>query len=309
MRSRSMWIIVGRHTPILEPLIGTGPRGVASTGQSRVVRLRRSAALVAAIFVLGAGIGATIVALSQHPTPTTLEPTKNRASSQQAGVSTATRGSPSPVRVVIVGHSILGRPIVAHVVGDTTAARRILIVGCVHGNEPAGEAITRRLRTVAPPQGAVWWLVDEFNPDGCHARTRQNADGVDLNRNSPWHWRPIEHPGGTQYSGTGPLSEPESKAIHSLVLRLRPGISIWYHQHAALVDSSSGGNQVIERRYAQMVGLKLINYGVFPGSITTWQNATFPQNTAFVVELPPGPLSAKSIARHVAAILAMSRHS
>jgi protein MpaA len=170
-------------------------------------------------------------------------------------------------------------------------------VGCVHGNEPAGEVITRRLRAVAPPRGAVWWLVDEFNPDGCRAHTRQNADGVDLNRNSAWHWRPVDHPGGTYYSGTGPLSEPESKAIHSLVFRLRPAVSVWYHQHAALVDSSSGGDPVIERHYAEIVGLKLVNYGVFPGSITTWQDATFPHDTAFVVELPRGPLSMNSIAR------------
>src|SRR5207302_503846 len=135
----------------------------------------------------------------------------------QAAPPTLRHASPAHVHVVIVGHSVLGRPIVAHVVGDPTAPRRVLIVGCIHGNETAGEAITRRLRTVAPPRGTVWWLVDEFNPDGCHAHTRQNAHGVDLNRNSPWHWRPLDHPGGTFYSGTGPLSEPESRAIHRLV--------------------------------------------------------------------------------------------
>jgi protein MpaA len=259
--------------------------------------VRRSAALVVAIILVGAGIRAGIIALSRHVTPATMRP-------RLAG--TATHGSFPPVRAVIVGRSVLGRPIVAHVVGYPTAARRVLIVGCVHGNETAGEAITRRLRTVTPPQGTVWWLVDEFNPDGCHSRTRQNAHGVDLNRNSPWHWRPIDHPGGTYYSGTAPLSEPESKAIHGLVLRLRPAVSIWYHQHAALVDSASGGDPAIERRYAEMVGLKLFNYGVFPGSITTWQDATSPQSTAFVVELPRGPLLTESVARHVAAILALS---
>jgi murein peptide amidase A len=214
-------------------------------------------------------------------------------------------GRPAEARVVILGRSVLGRPIVAHVVGDPSTARPILVVGCVHGNETAGEAITRRLRAVAPPPGTAWWLVDELNPDGCHSHTRQNAHGVDLNRNSPWHWRPLDHPGGTYYSGTGPLSEPESRAIHSLVLRLRPEVSIWYHQHAALVDSSSGGERAVERRYSRMVGLKLFDYGVFPGSITTWQDATSPEETAFVVELPPGRLSSASIARHVAAVLAL----
>jgi protein MpaA len=206
---------------------------------------------------------------------------------------------------VFLGRSVRGRQILARVVGSPAASRRILVVGCVHGNEPAGEAITRRLRSAAPPPRTALWLVDEFNPDGCRAHTRQNAHGVDLNRNSPWHWRALERPGGTFYSGPRPLSEPESRAINRLIKNLRPAVSIWYHQHASLVDDSSGGSLAIERHYAHAVGLTLRNYGVFPGSITTWQDATYPRETAFVVELPPGPLPPSSLARHVAAVLAL----
>jgi murein peptide amidase A len=210
------------------------------------------------------------------------------------------------VRVIVLGHSVRGRAILAHVVGSPAARRRILVVGCVHGNEPAGEAITRRLRTATPRVGSALWLVDEFNPDGCGASTRQNAHGVDLNRNSPWHWQPLEHPGDPFYSGPRPLSEPESRAINRLVNGLRPAVSIWYHQHAALVDDSSGGSLAIESRYARAVGLPLRNYGVFPGSITTWQDRTYPRDSAFVVELPAGSLSSAAIARHVAAVLALT---
>jgi protein MpaA len=206
---------------------------------------------------------------------------------------------------VVIGRSVRGREILARVVGDPAASRHILIVGCVHGNETAGEAITRRLRSAMPPAGSVFWLVDQFNPDGCQTNTRQNAHGVDLNRNSPWHWERLEGPGGTYYSGPGPLSEPESRAINRLVRRLHPSISIWYHQHASLVDDSSGGSLAIESRYARAVGLPLRNYGVFPGSITTWQDVTYPHDTAFVVELPAGPLPPSSLARHVAAVLAL----
>ena len=83
--------------------------------------------------------------------------------------------------------------------------------------------------------------------DGCRADTRGNAHGVDLNRNSPWHWRRLEHP---FYSGPHPLSEPESRAINRLVRKLHPALSIWYHQQAALVDTGSGGSLGLERRYA-----------------------------------------------------------
>jgi protein MpaA len=225
------------------------------------------------------------------------------ASATLLGCGSATVGHvPKTAPDPVVGHSVLGRPIVARVVGSPTSPRRVLIVGCVHGNETAGEAITRRLRTAAVPAGVALWLVDEFNPDGCRAHTRQNAHGVDLNRNSPWHWRPL---GGIFYSGPRPLSEPESRAIVRLIRQIRPAISIWYHQHAALVDDA-GGSRLIESRYARLVGLPFRRFGTYPGSITSWQDATFPRDTAFVVELPAGRLSATAVARHAAAVMALA---
>src|SRR3954471_2248373 len=85
-----------------------------------------------------------------------------------------------------IGRSVQGRAIRARLVGDPGAPTKVLVVGCIHGNETAGEAVTRRLRRLSPPAGVALWLVDEFNPDGCAADTRQNAHGVDLNRNFPY---------------------------------------------------------------------------------------------------------------------------
>src|SRR5205085_4855505 len=99
---------------------------------------------------------------------------------------------------------------------------------------------------------------------GCLAGTRQNARGVDLNRNSPWHWRRMS---GYFDSGPKPLSEPESQAINRLVKRIRPAVSVWYHQHAALVDDATG-DRALERHYARLVGLPLRDFGTRPGSIT-----------------------------------------
>jgi protein MpaA len=206
-------------------------------------------------------------------------------------------------RTEIVGRSVQGRRIAARIIGDPRAARRILVVGCVHGDETAGIAITRALRTAVPPAGTAIWLVDAFNPDGRAAQTRQNANGVDLNRNSPARWRPLT---GIFDSGPRPLSEPESRAIRRLVLRLRPGVTIWYHQHAALV-ADSGGDRDVERRYARDSGLPFRRYTRPPGSITSWQNGVFAHDTAFVVELPAGRLSAGAVARHRRAVLALAR--
>lgn len=213
------------------------------------------------------------------------------------------RGLPDQ-QVETVGTSVRGRPIEARVIGDPTATRSILVVGCIHGTERAGEAVTRALRRTTPPEGTNWWVVDRFNPDGCDpaTQTRQNANGVDLNRNSPWNWGTDDRPGDTYYAGPKALSEPESRAIHDLVERVRPAVTVWFHQHAAMVDTSSGGDHRIERRYARTVGLPAREYGTVHGSITSWQNDRFRRDTAFVVELPAGRLSSGSVARHVRAI-------
>jgi murein peptide amidase A len=210
--------------------------------------------------------------------------------------------SQAALRSVVVGHSVRGRTIRAYVIGDPHSQRRILVVGCVHGDETAGIAIARRLRRARPPKATALWLVGTFNPDGVAAGTRQNAHGVDLNRNAPWRWRRLT---GIFDSGPRPLSEPESRAINRLVRRLRPAVSIWYHQHAALVDDS-GGDARVERRYARLVGLRFRRFGRPTGSVTSWENATFPGTTAFVVELPPGALGRSALARHVAAVLALA---
>jgi protein MpaA len=210
-------------------------------------------------------------------------------------------------RVVTVGHSVRGRPIKAVVTGPRGAARNVLIVGNVHGDEPAGIAVVRALRRATAPAGTALWLVRSFNPDGLAAGTRQNAHGVDLNRQAPYRWRRL--PRGPFYSGPRPLSEPESRAAVALIRRLRPAITIWYHQHASLVDDH-GGDRGIERRYARMVGLPFRRIpGAYPGSLSAWQDHALPKTTAFVVELPPGPLPSASVRRHVRAVLAAARGS
>ena len=156
-------------------------------------------------------------------------------------------------RVVTIGHSVRRRPIRAQVIGPNSAPRKILLVGCIHGNECAGIRILNAISRKRVPPGVQLWLVRQMNPDGTAFDTRQNADGVDLNRNFPFRWRPISDP--TYDSGPRPLSEPESRAARRLIRRLHPAVTIWYHQHEDLVDLS-GGDRGIARRYAQRAGLR-----------------------------------------------------
>jgi protein MpaA len=204
-------------------------------------------------------------------------------------------------RSFAIGHSSEGRAITGFMRGDPAAPVRILVVGCIHGNERAGIAIARRLAHVAPSRRVALWVVPDLNPDGAAANTRQNGNGVDLNRNFPSNWADLE---GVFDAGPKPLSEPESRAAARLILRVRPTISIWYHQHLRVVDES-GGNIAIERKYARAVGLPLVRLSRFPGSVASWENRVLPRSTAFVVELPAGSLSAGMIERHVRAVLSL----
>jgi protein MpaA len=191
-------------------------------------------------------------------------------------------GKATADRRAVIGHSVRGRPIVAALDRAPEAHLRVLVIGCIHGDETAGMRVARRLIDAVAPRRVELQVIPTLNPDGVAAGTRGNADGVDLNRNFPFGWRPL---GGLEYSGPHPLSEPESRAAVDLIRRTRPEITVWFHQPFGLIDRS-GGDTAIERRYAQLVHLPLVALRRHPGSASNWQNETMPGSTAFVVELP-----------------------
>lgn len=212
-----------------------------------------------------------------------------------------------PVRQkLLLGASVRGRPIVALLLGDPDAPRPLLVVGAIHGDEPAGLAVARDLGSDPLPRSGLIVTIPDLNPDGVAKGTRQNARGVDLNRNFPWRWRHLERLGDPQYSGPHRLSEPESRIARSLILRRRPHITIWFHQPLALVDES-GGNRRIEAFLARYVGLPLRRLTRYPGSAASWQDHRLPTTTAMVVELPPGKPSPRLVERASDAIRTLLR--
>jgi len=247
------------------------------------LRLRRFglAALVALIALAGCRGSA------KHPVPVRAHPLV----------------APGQVRrsVVILGRSVQGRAIRATVLGDPHAARPVLIVGCIHGDETAGIAVADRLNAGRAPRRSAIWIVRDLNPDGVAAHRRQNAHRVDLNRNFPFGWQPLGRPGDQQYAGPRPVSEPESRIARTLILRLRPRLTIWFHQPLAVTDQS-GGDVRIEARFATLSGLRLKRLPRYPGSVASWENHQPWAGTAFVVELPSGRPSAPAAARYANAV-------
>jgi murein peptide amidase A len=213
----------------------------------------------------------------------------------------ATQAEP---RRELLGRSAQGRPIELFRVGNPDARRRILVVGCIHGDECAGVAVALRLLgEEAPPDGALC-VVPNLNPDGLAARRRQNGRGVDLNRNFGAMWRPIGRRWDPQYAGPRPWSEPGTRLIRALILRVRPTVTIWFHQPQNLVRAW-GPSIPAGRRYARLAGERFRALPWPNGTGPNWQNHRFPGAASFVVELPPGALAPAAAQRHVTAIRRM----
>jgi murein peptide amidase A len=205
----------------------------------------------------------------------------------------------------VIGHSVRGRAIVAYERGDRSAPVT-LVVGVIHGNEPAGLAVIRRLRQVRLPAGVHLYLVPTANPDGLAAGTRQNAHGIDLNRNWPVGWVPNGRPWDGYYSGPRPMSEPENRAMRAFILRIRPALTIWYHQPLDVVYGSDPHVAVL-KRYARLTGLRYRRLAAPPGAATRWERRRFPRGTHFVVEFPAGRISTATARRHAAAVLTLAK--
>lgn len=205
---------------------------------------------------------------------------------------------------VAIGHSARGRAIVAYERGDP-AAPVTLVVGVIHGTEPAGLAVVSRLRRMRLPKSVHLWLVPTINPDGLAADTRQNANGVDLNRNWPAAWVHNGRPWDGYYSGPRPLSEPENRAMRAFILRVKPALTIWYHQPLAEVYGSDPHVAVL-KRYARLSGLPYHRLQAPRGAATRWERTRFPRGTHFVVEFPAGPISQATARRNAQAVLALA---
>ena len=124
--------------------------------------------------------------------------------------------------IEVLGSSVLGKPILGYRWNDG-AGDAVLILGAIHGDErESGRLATALLERWQGSSSALHGqhvvLVETVNPDGWDARTRKNANGVDLNRNFPYRWRKSA-PGNATHGGRAPLTEPEARIMHELLGR------------------------------------------------------------------------------------------
>jgi protein MpaA len=202
-----------------------------------------------------------------------------------------------------LGRSGEGRPIRALELRGAHAGKTVLVVGCIHGTECAGLAAIRDLER-SHDASLDLWIVPNLNPDGYAHRTRQNAHGVDLNRNFPSGWR--RAPRGLEYPGPRPFSERETRIARNLIERIHPQLTVWFHQPQTIVRAW-GASKAVARVYARASHMRFRAIPWPSGTGPNWQNHRFPGCASFVVELPPGPLDAAAALLQVRGVFASSR--
>ena len=197
---------------------------------------------------------------------------------------------------------------------------RVLVIGCIHGDEFVGNRVVDILRDMPLAGNIDLWTVRTMNPDGQQLRTRQNANGVDLNRNFPGRWQKIGEPGSWQYSGPDSASEPEVQSLVKLGELVRPQFVIWYHQDYFRIGPGTGHEGNVRAKYASLVGLPLeeldclcgytgdkpLLEAVFGGTGTNWAKS-FQEPTGVSMTVEFGPtLSEEDAQRNAQAVVAVA---
>ncbi len=178
---------------------------------------------------------------------------------------------PDGWRTESAGTSVQGRDLTVLVRPVEAPARTVMVIGGIHGNEPVSPPTVRAMVDVAIPDDTEVWLLPDMNPDGSAVGTRCNANGVDLNRNFSWAWRPST-------GGPSAFSEPEPIAAAALVERVDPDLVIWVHQPLGYVSSIGDTPDSYEQAWASAPGLPMRPDVTQHGGGESW--------TAFVAGIP-----------------------
>jgi hypothetical protein len=253
--------------------------------------LRRTLRTVALSLVLTAAALTGPAASAETPTPTPV-PTPTGVPTPLP-TPTLPTPSPSPTptppaepvnKTLLLGRSARGVPIYAYRRNAINSARRVLVLGSIHGDEDAAKRAVYALRD--NPGGLQrnieLWLVPTLNPDGNARRTRGNGRGVDLNRNFPYAWQ--YDPDRRYYSGPSAASEPETKALVSFLRSYHPKVELIFHQPLACVDLTSSTREA-SSIMARNLGLPMRTLGWRHGSQERFAKVTTDHSIAMTVEL------------------------
>jgi len=150
------------------------------------------------------------------------------------------------IDTIIIGHSVLGRPIHAFHLGDYSE-NQIIITGAIHAREWITALLVVELvkKYAGMPMNGGIYFIPLCNPDGVEIALdseplwKANARGVDLNVNFDADWGGgvynVRVPGPENYIGQHPNSEPETRALIDFTLKVNPKITIAYHSKGEVI--------------------------------------------------------------------------
>ncbi len=173
----------------------------------------------------------------------------------------------------IIGQSVKDHPIRAWELGERSADVTVVAIADMHGNETGGEVILNSLRDGRAIQDVHLWVIPRQNPDGVLRSQRQNARGVDLNRNFGVKWKPLT---GYYYAGPRPWSEPETRSVRRFLNTVDPDYVLSFHSPLYGIDVYGAKDRPFARRVAEEMALPIKEFncsGVCHGTLTQWFNA------------------------------------
>ena len=156
---------------------------------------------------------------------------------------------------------------------------RILLVGGTHGDELSSISIVFKWMNILQKHHSGkfhWRITPLLNPDGALIRkhTRQNANGVDLNRNFDTpdapenaaleHWKIKTKSSKRRYPGATPLSEPETQWLYNEIVAFKPDVIIAIHAPYSLIDYDAPNRKNAPRRIGYLHKNLM---GTYPGSL------------------------------------------
>lgn len=161
---------------------------------------------------------------------------------------------------------------------------RVMLMGGIHGDEYSSVSLMFRwMEKLNQYHSGLfhWQVVPLLNPDGLFQQpkaTRQNANGVDLNRNFPtpdWHdlalkyWKERTYKNQRRYPGPIANSEPETQWFLQQIKDFKPDAIVAVHAPHHLVDFD--GPQDPPEKLGK---LQLRRLGTYPGSLGNYGGST-----------------------------------
>lgn len=167
--------------------------------------------------------------------------------------------------------SAQGREIKLLEAESSSKSKTVLMIGVFHGDEPQGEYLLEKfIETRKTPCKNKVLIIPCLNPDGKILNTRQNSNGVDLNRNFPTKNRKMledKH----YYCGETPASEVETRFMIDVLEKNKPEFILSLHAPYKVVNFD-GDARVFAEKISALTGYPVeedIGYET-PGSFGTY---------------------------------------